>query len=66
MWYLQGVLYCLARFLIEFFREGPMPVWGLTGAQWACLAGLAFFGVRLLRLLRPAPTQTGAKAVPAR
>ena len=53
LWYLQGVLYCTARFVIEFFRDGPPPVGGLTGAQWACLAGFAFFSVRLARLLRP-------------
>lgn len=54
LFYLQGVLYSAARFVIEFFRDGPPPVWGLTGAQWACLVGFAFFGVRLARLLRPA------------
>ena len=52
LFYLQGVLYSAARFVIEFFRDGPPPVWGLTGAQWACLVGFAFFGVRLARLLR--------------
>ena len=62
LWYLQGVLYCAARFLIEFFREGPPPVWGLTGAQWACLAGLAFFGVRLARLLHPSCPTTPNEA----
>ncbi len=71
LFYLQGVLYCAARFLIEFFREGPPPVWGLTGAQWACLAGFAFFSVRLARLMYPArpvalPNEAGTEAVPAR
>ena len=61
LFYLQGALYCAARFAVEFFREGPPPVWGLTGAQWACCAGAAFFGVRLLRLLRPNdPAPAGA------
>ena len=54
LFYLQGTLYCLARFGIEFVRAGPPPVAGLTLAQWACLAGLAFFSVKLTRLLRPA------------
>ena len=67
LFYLQGVLYCAARFGVEFFRVGPPPVWGLTLAQWACIAGFAFFGVRLTRLLRPAPTcAVPAEAVAAR
>ena len=53
LFYLQGVLYCAARFTIEFFRDGPAPVWGLTVAQWACVAGFLFFAVKLKRLLRP-------------
>ena len=52
LFYLQGTLYCAARFAIEFFRADPPPVWGLTGAQWACLGGFVFFGVRLAGLLR--------------
>jgi phosphatidylglycerol:prolipoprotein diacylglycerol transferase len=48
----QGVLYCLARFGVEFFREGHAALAGLTTAQWACLAGLVVFGVRARALLR--------------
>ena len=69
LFYLQGVLYCLARFTIEFFRAGPPPVWGLTVAQWACIAGLLFFAVQLRRLLRlssPISVPSGGDAVPAR
>lgn len=73
LFYLQGVLYCLARFIIEFFRAGPPPVAGLTGAQWACLAGFAFFSIRLTRLLRSSqstriapPGTVPAETVPAR
>ena len=68
LFYLQGVLYSVARFVIEFFRDGPPPVWGLTEAQWACLVGFAFFGVRLVRLLRPARPAPAAlsDAAPAR
>ena len=54
LFYLQGVLYCAARFTIEFFRDGPPPVLYLTVAQWACVAGFLFFAVKLRRLLRPA------------
>ena len=52
LFYLQGLLYCGARFAIEFFRETPPPVAGLTLAQWACVAGVCFFSVQLTRLLR--------------
>ncbi|MEO7717482.1 MAG: prolipoprotein diacylglyceryl transferase family protein [Capsulimonas sp.] len=54
LFFLQGVLYCIARFTIEFFREGNAVALGLTAAQWACLAGLFFFSVKLQRLLYPA------------
>ena len=58
LFYTQGVLYCAARFVIEFFRETPPPIWGLTLAQWACVAGFTFFAVQLSRLLRPSkPTK---------
>ncbi len=46
LFYLQGLLYCIARFVIEFFRETPPPVMGLSTAQWACLVGILFFGFR--------------------
>lgn len=52
LFYTQGVLYCAARFVIEFYRETPPPVWGLTLAQWACVAGFMFFAAQLSRLLR--------------
>lgn len=57
LFYTQGVLYCAARFGIEFFRETPPPVLGLTLAQWACLAGFTFFaaqGTRLIQRSKPA------------
>jgi len=53
LFYLQGTLFCVSRFTIEFFRTGPPPVAGLTLAQWACAAGFVFFAVKLTRLLRP-------------
>jgi phosphatidylglycerol---prolipoprotein diacylglyceryl transferase len=52
LFYLQGALYSVARFVIEFYRDGANLYAGLTPAQWACLVGVAFFGVRLLILLR--------------
>jgi phosphatidylglycerol:prolipoprotein diacylglycerol transferase len=53
LFYTQGVLYCTARFVIEFFREAPPQAWGLSLAQWACLAGFTFFAVQLTRLPWP-------------
>jgi phosphatidylglycerol:prolipoprotein diacylglycerol transferase len=66
LFYLQGTLYCVARFVIEFFRAGPPPVWGLTLAQWACLAGFAFFSIQLTRLMRSSSSSLNINAVPAR
>ncbi len=42
----QGVLYCAARFIIEFFRETLGVHAGLTSAQWVCLIGLACFAAK--------------------
>ena len=40
LFYLQGLLYCAARFGIEFFRWHPsLPLDDLFPAQWACVAG---------------------------
>ena len=52
LFYLQGSLYCIARFTVEFFRVTPPPVDGLTAAQWACIVGFAFFSVSFTRLMR--------------
>ncbi|MBV9850820.1 MAG: prolipoprotein diacylglyceryl transferase [Armatimonadetes bacterium] len=64
LFYLQGLLYCLARFVIEFYREHPTPpVDGLTVAQWACLGGCVFFAAQLTRLLRlPSPKEAASHA----
>jgi len=47
----QGVLYCTARFTVEFFRTASPVALGLTAAQWACIAGFLFFGARLWGML---------------
>jgi phosphatidylglycerol:prolipoprotein diacylglycerol transferase len=44
---LQGLLYCVARFAIEFYRASPPVAAGLTMAQWACIGGFLFFAVRM-------------------
>jgi phosphatidylglycerol:prolipoprotein diacylglycerol transferase len=49
LFYVQGTLLCASRFAIEFVREGP-AAGPLTLAQYACLAGIAFFVWRLRQL----------------
>lgn len=49
---IQGALYCIARFGIEFWRAHPGSMSLITSAQWACAAGLMFFFVRLRQLLK--------------
>jgi phosphatidylglycerol:prolipoprotein diacylglycerol transferase len=63
LFYAQGILYCLARFIIEFFRVSPPIALGLTIAQWACLIGLVYFAVRLAVLQRVANRKAEAHAV---
>jgi phosphatidylglycerol:prolipoprotein diacylglycerol transferase len=53
LFYIQGMLMCLSRFASEFFREPGAIAGAFTVAQWACLAGLAFFGLLGFRLFAP-------------
>ena len=49
--YLAG--YLLFRLAIEFIKPAPMQYWpGLSGIQWLCLGGLAYYGRHLPRLGR--------------
>jgi phosphatidylglycerol:prolipoprotein diacylglycerol transferase len=50
LFYVQGLLLCASRFGIEFYRDVPVVLVGLTLAQLACVAGLGFFGWRLAGL----------------
>lgn len=50
VFFLQGLLFCMARFAVEFFRDVAPAALGLTAAQWACIFGAAFFGTGLYRL----------------
>jgi len=52
LFFVQGVLYCAARFAIEYYRESSAAAAGLTLAQWACLAGFSYFGIRLALMVR--------------
>jgi phosphatidylglycerol:prolipoprotein diacylglycerol transferase len=53
LFYIQGVLFCALRLAIEFYRDGAPAFGGLTLAQWACIAGLGFFGWRLAGTVSP-------------
>jgi len=49
--YLAG--YLLFRLAIEFIKPAPMQYWpGLSGIQWLCVAGLAYYAKQLPRLGR--------------
>jgi len=50
--YVQLMFLSSTRFIIEFWREGPSAVLGLTTAQFVCIAGFAFCAWRLATLLR--------------
>ena len=54
IFYLQGALFCALRFVVEFYRDVP-SLGAFTLAQYACVAGFAFFVWRLRSVLRRAP-----------
>jgi len=51
LFYVQGTLFCLFRFIIEFFREGDRVYHGYSAAQIGCACGALFFGSMLISLL---------------
>jgi phosphatidylglycerol:prolipoprotein diacylglycerol transferase len=53
LFYLGGVLFCIDRFVVEFFRQNAPVAFGLTLAQWACCAGAVIFVWRLAKLIQP-------------
>lgn len=54
LFYLGGMLFCLDRFAVEFFRAGTATSLGLTLAQIGCCLGFAFFAAKFAALLRVA------------
>jgi len=60
----QGALLCALRFTIEFFRDAP-SYGGLTTAQYACVAGFAFFAWRLSATVRRASDAPAVAAAAA-
>lgn len=53
LFYIEGALYSAARFVIERCRVAPLAAAGLTIVQWACMAGMLFFLLRLAALMWP-------------
>lgn len=51
IFYVQGALFCALRFVVEFYRDVP-AYGGFSLAQYACVAGFAFFVWKLRALLR--------------
>ena len=63
LFFLQGSLMCTYRFAVEFWREGPAPLAGLDLAQWAALAGFAFFAWKFSVLMRSAQATTSVNVL---
>ncbi|MES2464110.1 MAG: prolipoprotein diacylglyceryl transferase family protein, partial [Armatimonadota bacterium] len=61
LFYVQGVMICVLRFVIEFFRDGHPVLLGLTTAQYACAVGGAVFGTLLHRLIHHYQHANGGK-----
>ena len=50
IFFTQGALFCALRFAVEFYRDVP-AYGGFSVAQYACVAGFAFFAWKLRALL---------------
>jgi phosphatidylglycerol:prolipoprotein diacylglycerol transferase len=50
LFYLGGMLFCIDRFVVEFFREGATAQFGMTMAQLGCTLGFAFFAWKFAQL----------------
>jgi len=62
LFYVQGMLFCTARFCADFFRDVAPSASGLTAAQLACLVGFALFALLLARKLSVARIPAAAAA----
>jgi phosphatidylglycerol:prolipoprotein diacylglycerol transferase len=60
IFFLQGILYCISRFVIEFYRESTPFVLHLSLAQVACLVGLSYFSTRYKMLIWPRAAQNSS------
>jgi phosphatidylglycerol:prolipoprotein diacylglycerol transferase len=57
IFYVQGTIMCGFRLALDFVRDVPTLAFGLTTAQLAAAAGLAFFATRFVLLARRAPSR---------
>jgi|HubBroStandDraft_4_1064222.scaffolds.fasta_scaffold03797_5 phosphatidylglycerol:prolipoprotein diacylglycerol transferase len=55
LFYLGGILFCIDRFVVEFFRDVSAPALGMTLAQLGCVAGMLFFAYKLVELVAYVP-----------
>lgn len=54
LFYLGGMLFCIDRFVVEFFRaDATMTPFGITLAQLGCEAGFIVFAVLFVRKIVP-------------
>lgn len=53
LFYVQGMLFCVSRFAIEFYRTAHPVFMNLTAAQWGALVGGVLFAALFARLVRP-------------
>jgi phosphatidylglycerol---prolipoprotein diacylglyceryl transferase len=51
LFYAGGMLFCMDRFVVEFFRDGAATQFGVTLAQLGCTFGFAFFAWKMIRLI---------------
>jgi phosphatidylglycerol:prolipoprotein diacylglycerol transferase len=51
LFYAGGLLFCIDRFTVEFFRDVAAVTAGMTIAQLGCCAGAVVFGWKLFTLL---------------
>jgi len=51
--YLGGMLFCIDRFVVEFFRDVSVTPVDLTLAQLGCCLGFAFFAWKFFKLVAP-------------
>lgn len=64
LFYLGGLLFCVDRFIVEFFRDVPTPA-PMTLAQAACVVGAVLFAWKLRRLVEPAARTFAMAARPS-
>jgi phosphatidylglycerol:prolipoprotein diacylglycerol transferase len=53
LFYLGGMLFCVDRFVVEFFRANVAIAGTFTLAQVGCLIGFSFFAWKVVALVRP-------------